>query len=45
MKLLKELYEKYTGYAPVSKDAIAKVYHNDYLKQKKKHQKAKKSSK
>ena len=42
MKLLQELYEKHTGYTPVSKEAKAKVYHNDYLKQKKKHQKAKK---
>jgi hypothetical protein len=41
MKLLQELYEKYTGHVPVSKEDIAKVYHNDYLKQKKKHQKAK----
>lgn len=45
MKLLKELYEKYSGYAPVSKDVVAKVYHNDYLKQKKKHAKEKKSKK
>jgi hypothetical protein len=42
MSLLKELYEKYTGYVPVDKEAIAKVYHNDYIKQKKKHAKKKK---
>jgi hypothetical protein len=45
MKLLKELYEKYSGVAPVSKEAVAKVYHNDYLKQKKKHLKSKTRSK
>lgn len=43
MKLLQELYEKYSGYVPVDKETIAKVYHNDYLKQKKKHKKRKSS--
>lgn len=39
MTLLQELFEKYVGYQKVDKEAIAKVYHNDYLKQKKKKKK------
>ena len=45
MKLLQELYEKYSGYVPVAKETIAKVYHNDYMKQKKKHVKRKTAKK
>jgi hypothetical protein len=41
MKLLVELYEKFIGPQKIDKEAIAKVYHNDYLKHKKK--KAKKT--